>query len=79
MRVSTLCLALFACVAFGQSDRGAIEGTVTNPVSGVRANAPIQAKNTATGTVYKATSSASGGGKGSDVGTRSSGVSAFSR
>ena len=54
------CFALLAWTALGQGDRGAIEGMVQDPVSGVHANAPIQAKNVATGTVYKATSSKTG-------------------
>jgi carboxypeptidase family protein len=60
MRVPALCFVLLTWTALGQSDRGAIEGTVQDPVAGVHANAPIQVKNVATGTVYKAASSKTG-------------------
>jgi hypothetical protein len=46
--------------AFGQSDKGVLQGTVSDPVGAMRANAPVQAKNTGTGTVYKAASTAKG-------------------
>jgi hypothetical protein len=55
-------MAIFLLVgtAFGQSDRGVIQGTVSDPVGAILANAPVQAKNIDTGQLYKATSSATG-------------------
>jgi hypothetical protein len=44
----------------GQNDRGTISGTVKDPLGHPVANAPIQAKNTATGTVSKTVSDKSG-------------------
>jgi hypothetical protein len=46
--------------AFAQDERGAITGTVTDQDGAVVSGAPIQAKNVGTGTIYKATSSATG-------------------
>ena len=54
------CLLSFAIVAPGQTDHGAISGSVKDPFGGILANAPVQAKNAATGTVYKASSDKSG-------------------
>jgi hypothetical protein len=47
-------------VAFAQSDRGTITGTVSDPAGAVVANAPIQAKNTGTGVEYASATSATG-------------------
>src|SRR5579872_2294186 len=44
----------------GQSDRGMIAGTVKDPLGHPVANAPIQAKNTATGSVSKTVSDKAG-------------------
>src|SRR5437764_9792126 len=44
----------------GQNDRVTISGTVKDPLGHPVANAPIQAKNTATGTVSKTVSDKSG-------------------
>jgi hypothetical protein len=54
------CVSLLTCVAFGQSDRGTITGTVADPAGAVVANAPMQARNTNTGAVYEAASSNTG-------------------
>jgi hypothetical protein len=53
-------LSLFAAWAFAEGDKGAINGAVLDPAGAARPNAPVQAKNAATGTVYKATSVADG-------------------
>src|SRR5215469_12460703 len=50
----------FAAAVFGQADRGAISGTVLDPLGERIAEAPVQAKNAQTGVVVKATSSAAG-------------------
>ena len=47
-------------VAFGQSDRGTITGTVSDPAGAVVASAPVEAKNTATGAVYPVATSGTG-------------------
>ena len=61
MRVKVCsCLVLFAFAAFAQSDRGTITGTVLDPAGAVVANAPIEARNTATGALYPAASSGTG-------------------
>jgi hypothetical protein len=41
-----------ALAAFAQSDRGTITGTVSDPAKAVIANATVEAKNDATGTVF---------------------------
>ncbi|HJT86892.1 MAG TPA: TonB-dependent receptor [Bryobacteraceae bacterium] len=53
-------LLIFATAAFGQSDRGNITGTVTDPAGAVVANAPIEARNTNTGAIYQAASTDTG-------------------
>ena len=53
-------LLLFALTASAQSGTGTIAGKITDPDGGMVANAPIQAKNAKTDSVYKATSSATG-------------------
>ncbi len=55
-----LVAAVFAQVAFAQTT-GTITGTLVDLAGEVVANAPIQATNTATKTLYKATSSEQGG------------------
>jgi len=55
-----VCCLLIIGVAFGQTDRGTITGTVSDPTGALVANAPIQVKNTQTGTVYTGASSATG-------------------
>src|ERR1051325_10498801 len=54
-------VCVFVCsVAFAQSDRGTITGTITDPAGAVVANAPIQATNTGTGISYPGATSATG-------------------
>src|ERR1700681_3642291 len=50
----------FTLAMFGQSDRGTITGTVSDPAGAVVANVPIEARNAETGAVYQAGSSATG-------------------
>src|SRR5579864_4177612 len=47
-------------VAFGESDRGTIAGTVSNPAGASAARVTVQAKNVETGNVYKAVSMGTG-------------------
>ena len=58
--VAAAVLSLCALAAFGQTDRGTITGTITDPAGAVVPNAPIEAKNVATGAVYPAASSGTG-------------------
>jgi hypothetical protein len=53
-------LASTALTVFGDGDRGMIAGTVLDPAGKIVSNAPVQAKNTATGSVHKAASAANG-------------------
>ncbi|PWU07916.1 MAG: hypothetical protein C5B51_08705 [Terriglobia bacterium] len=46
--------------AFGQSDRGTITGTVSDPAGAVVANAGIEVKNSETGLVYQTTTTETG-------------------
>lgn len=55
-----LCLFVSAFAAFAQGERGAITGAVTDQDGAVVSGAPIQAKNTKTGTLYKAATSTAG-------------------
>src|SRR5215471_15896574 len=56
----SLSISVLALAAFGQSDRGTLTGTVSDPAGAVVANAPIEAKLLETGAVYPAASSATG-------------------
>jgi len=62
MRLLTavVCLLVFTLAAFGQSDRGTITGVISDPAGAVVANAPIESKNTGTGVVSQAASTATG-------------------
>jgi hypothetical protein len=62
MRSFCISAVLFVCAlaALGQTDRGTITGTVSDPAGAVVANAPIEVKNTQTGAVYQAASSETG-------------------
>jgi hypothetical protein len=60
VRLRTLAFFLLASVAFAQGDRATITGTISDPAGAVVANAPIEAKNTQTGAVYQAASTATG-------------------
>jgi hypothetical protein len=55
-----ICLAGWAPSALAQTDRGTITGTVLDPAGAVIAGAQLEARNTATGAVYAAASSATG-------------------
>ncbi len=59
-RSVVVCLFLSVVSLFGQSDRGAITGTVLDPAGAVVPSAPIEAKNTATGAVFAAATSNTG-------------------
>src|SRR5215472_16763247 len=62
MRLRFVALPLLLCTlsAFAQSDRGTITGAVSDPAGAVVANAMVEAKNTAAGTVYPAATSSTG-------------------
>ncbi len=51
---------VLASLAFGQVGNGTITGTVTDPAGAVVPGAAVEAKNTATGVVYSAVSTATG-------------------
>ena len=55
-----LAILLLAAAAFAQNSGGTLTGTVVDLAGDPVANAPIQATNTATHTVYKAASSEKG-------------------
>src|SRR5512142_1387548 len=55
-----VCSLFLLSAVFGQSDRGTITGTVSDPTGALVANAPIQVKSTQTGTVYTGATSATG-------------------
>jgi len=55
-----VCLLSLVCVAFAQSDRGTITGTVTDPAGAVIASSVVEAKNAETGAVYRATTTDTG-------------------
>ena len=59
-KAAVLCLLLLAGLAFGQSDRGTITGTIVDPAGAVVPSAPVEAKNVETGAVYQAGASATG-------------------
>src|SRR6478672_4787624 len=60
LRPIAVCLFLAATLAFAQSDRGTITGTVGDPAGAVVAGAPIEARNVETGAVYQAATSTTG-------------------
>jgi hypothetical protein len=51
---------VFAVAAFAQSDRGTITGVISDPAGAVVANAPVEARNAATGVTLQAASTATG-------------------
>ncbi len=62
MRLLTIstCLLICSAMAPAQNDGGAITGVVYDPFGRALANAPVQARNVATGAVFKALSTDSG-------------------
>src|SRR5438105_4461578 len=56
----TLAICLVSWSSFGQSDRGTITGTVSDPAGAVVASVPVEAKNTSTGAVYPTVTSGTG-------------------
>ena len=60
LKKSALCLIGLSFLAFAQSDRGTITGTVVDPVNAVVANASIEVRNVETGAVYQVATSATG-------------------
>src|SRR5579864_6724551 len=60
LRSAVACLFIFALTAFAQSDRGTITGVISDPAGAVVANAAVEAKNSATGVVFQAASTATG-------------------
>jgi hypothetical protein len=59
LRIS-FCLFVLAFAVFAQTDRGSITGTVSDPAGAVVANATVEAKNTESGSVFQAGTSATG-------------------
>jgi len=57
--LAVLSLGLIS-VAFAQSDRGTITGTVSDPAGAVVASAPMEARNTENGALYQAATSTTG-------------------
>ena len=55
-----VCAVEVCLIAFAQSDRGTITGTVVDPVNAVVANASIEVRNVETGAVYQVATSATG-------------------
>ncbi len=58
--VAAAVLSLCALAAFGQTNLGTITGTISDPAGAVVPNAPVEAKNSATGAVYPVASSGTG-------------------
>jgi hypothetical protein len=59
-RTLASCLLVFAVALFGQSDRGTITGTVSDPAGAVVASAAVEARNQATGITYRAATTPTG-------------------
>ena len=60
MRKVVVSVIVLCSAIFGQSDRGTITGTITDPAGAVVAGVPIEIKNSATGASYQAASTATG-------------------
>ena len=62
MRYFSLLCVLLVCsaAAFAQTATGTITGTISDPAGAVVPNAPLELKNSATGTVYQTVSSSTG-------------------
>ena len=58
--IAVFCSFLIVGVVFAQSDRGTITGTIADPAGAVIPNASIEVKNSETGAVYQAASTATG-------------------
>jgi hypothetical protein len=58
--IRSVTLFVLVSAAFAQTNLGTITGTITDPAGAVVPNAPLEAKNTATGAVYPAASSGTG-------------------
>ena len=58
--VSLFCAFFLSVAAFGQSDRGTVTGTVSDPAGAVVAGVNIEAKNVETGVPYQAASTDTG-------------------
>jgi hypothetical protein len=58
--VSLFCLFFLSVAAFGQSDRGTVTGTVSDPAGAVVASAAIELKNAETGAVYQTETTGTG-------------------
>src|ERR1700730_13604913 len=58
--VSLFCVFFLSVAAFGQSDRGTITGTVSDPAGAVVASAAIELKNAETGAVYQTETTGTG-------------------
>src|SRR5258705_160036 len=57
----SLVLALLLSLSlFAQGDRGTITGTISDPTGALVASAPVEARNTQTGALYQAASTATG-------------------
>jgi hypothetical protein len=56
----TLACSISAHLAFAQSDRGTITGTVTDPTAAAVPNVPVEAKNAVTGVTYQGATSTTG-------------------
>src|ERR1700761_4783820 len=60
IRITAACLLVCAALSFGQSDRGTITGTVSDPAGAVVAAAAVEARNTETGATYPVATSTTG-------------------
>lgn len=60
MRGIAVASLVFVCVLYGQTDRGTITGTISDPTGAILANAEVEARNAGTGQVYPTTSTATG-------------------
>ena len=60
IHLSTLSFLLLSSALLGQSDRGTITGTVSDPTGAVVASATIQARQVETGGLYEAASTSTG-------------------
>jgi hypothetical protein len=59
-RAICLCLFFAAGILFGQSDKGTITGTVSDPAGAMVPGAAVDAKNSETGALYQTASTATG-------------------